>query len=58
MSGFRNENENMARSDKEVELMTDEKTGRRWVRRVLWGVAIVAAALLISGTLAAVLWCN
>jgi len=27
-------------------------------RIVLWTLAIVAAALLISGTLAALLWCN
>ena len=36
-----------------------EKIGRRsWARCLLWGVAIIAAVLLIAGTLAALLWCN
>jgi hypothetical protein len=43
--------------NKEVERMTEKKTGRRWVRYTLWGIAIVAIGLLISGTVAAIFWC-
>ncbi len=57
------ETKNVAGEDegknKEVARTTEQpKTGRKWVRRVLWGIAIVAAGLLISGTMAAILWCN
>jgi hypothetical protein len=57
MSEFRNVDKGTGRRDKEVERTTDKKTGRRWVRYTLWGVVIVAGGLLISGTVAALLWC-
>jgi hypothetical protein len=57
MGEFRNVDKGTGRQDKEVERTTDKKTGRRWVRYALWGVVIVAGGLLISGTVAAILWC-
>lgn len=37
---------------------TEKKAGRRWVRWLAWVLAIVLASLLVSGTMAALLWCN
>jgi hypothetical protein len=58
MSELGNLNGNSVRSDKEVGGMTEEDTGRRLARRILLGCAIVAAVLLVTGTMAALLWCH
>lgn len=43
--------------NKEVSSTTEVKTGRRWVRCALIGVAIIVVGLIVAGTIAALVWC-